>query len=126
MFKKFFIFMFVCFTVLNLCGCIPLMAVMSETAKEKQRINLAYGDTIDAVKAVFKIQEIQFLDARIKPDIAEIVGRCADEKTVRVFVSKISDTESSVSVRVGMTEAGKEDARKIISGITDYASLLGK
>jgi hypothetical protein len=109
----------------NLCGCIAAMATLAETAKAKQKMNVSYSDAFGIIKGAVKtIEGFKFESARIEKDIAEVKGVSADGKTVRIFVSRISDNECSISVRAGMTEAGHEDAKKILQAIMDYADLV--
>ena len=121
MLKKLTTLIFTGFLAVTLCGCIAVMAYMADTAKAKQELDISYSQAVDIVKAVMKIQGIQFKEASIKENIAEAKGRYTDDRTVRIYIHKISDTRCAISVRVGVTVDGKKDAEKILQAIIDYS-----
>lgn len=112
------------FMAVSLCGCIAIMLLMSESAKEKQNFNIPYSQALDVVKGALGTLDIQFESADVRKDITEVKGEYADGRTIRILISKVSDTESSIAVRAGMSDAGKEDASKILKAITDYYSSI--
>jgi len=121
MFKKLATLIFVGFLTVTLCGCIAAMAYMADTAKAKQELDISYSQAVDIVKAAMKIQGIKFLEAEIKDNIAVAKGKYTDDKTVRIYIHKLSDTRCAISVRVGVTVEGKKDAEKILQAIIDYS-----
>jgi len=126
MFKRLAMLMLTGFMAINLCGCIAVMAGLAESAKAKQTLNVSYSEAIDIVKGSFKALNVQFIEAVIEPNITQVKAKGANDRTVRIFISKISDSESRISVRVGTSEAGKEEAEEILQAIVDYADLVGK
>jgi len=127
MFKKLLILFFIGFIAAGLCGCTAaVMAYMAESAKAKQTIDISYSEAIDVVRGAMKVEQIQFLEATIKGDIAEAKGRYVDGKTVRIYIHKTSDTQCDIAVRVGTSEAGRKDADKILKAIIDYHDLMSK
>jgi len=123
MLKKFSLMMLIGFICINLTGCFAVMAAMAESAKEKKTFNISYSDAIDVVKGSLKTMNIEFQSARIGPEVAEVRGKYNDDKIARIYLSKVSDDETLISVRVGTSEAGKADAAKIMQEISDYADL---
>lgn len=121
MLKKLSTLIFVGFLSATLCGCIAVMGYMADSAKAKQDLDINYSQAVDIVKAVMKIEGIKFQEASIKEDIAEVKGRYTENKTVRIYIRKISDARCAISVRVGITVEGKKDAEKILQSIVDYS-----
>ncbi len=124
MFKKLQILALVSFLAVGLCGCVAAMALMADSAKAKQDLDISYSQAVDAVKGAMKVENIHFQEAVIKEDIAEAKGRYADGRTVRIYIHKINDTQCSIAVRAGTSEAGKKDAEKILKSIIDYYDLM--
>jgi len=110
----------------NLCGCVAVMASLAESAKAKQKLDIPYSQALDLVKEAFKTLDIKFISADIRPGIALVKGNVTDDKTARILISKISDSESLIAVRVGTSEAGKADAERILQRIIDYSNLVDK
>jgi len=121
MLRKLTTLVFVVFLAVTLCGCIAVMAYMADTAKAKQELDISYSQAVDIVKGAMKTQGIKFLEAEIKENIAVAKGKYTDDRTVRIYIHKLSDTRCSISVRVGVTQAGKNDAEKILQAIIDYS-----
>lgn len=119
--KKIIAAIFACLLAINLCGCMAAMIWMAENATSKQTLNLSYSQAIDIVKATLIAEGIKFQEAVIKDKIAEVKGTYTDEKTMRIYIHKISDTQCDIAVRVGTSEAGKKDAEKILQAIIDHA-----
>ena len=106
------------FVVLNLCGCLFIVAGMRDSAKAKQSFNVSYSKAIDVVKEVFTAGNLKFTKAIIKSDIAVVKGTFANGKTMYIEIFRISDNESRIEVRVGTSESGKPDAQKILDDIS--------
>ncbi|MDD5432055.1 MAG: DUF3568 family protein [Candidatus Omnitrophica bacterium] len=123
MLKRLFRFLLVSFTAVNLCGCVVAMGVMAESAKAKQNFDIPYSQALDVVKGALKTLDIEFERADIRQDIAQVKGKYSNGRTVRILISKVSDTESEIAVRAGMTGAGKKDAEDILKAIADYYDL---
>ncbi|MFA4889042.1 MAG: DUF3568 family protein [Candidatus Omnitrophota bacterium] len=124
--KKLIMLSFTGFLSVSLCGCIAMMTLMAENAKAKQDLNVSYSQALDIVKGSLKKQGIQFQEAVIKKDIAEVRGRYTDEIGVRIFIRKASDTQCNIAVRAGTSDAGKKDAEKILQAIVSYSESVVK
>lgn len=114
------------FIAVNLCGCIGIAAGLAEAQRVKQTFNIPYSQMLDVVKASVKEQGIAFREAVIKKDVAEVVGKLNDERTVRIFIYRVNEQESRVAVRVSTSEAGMDDARAILEGIRQRASQINQ
>jgi hypothetical protein len=109
---------------LQLCGCAAVLMYLAESAKEKQDIDVSYGEAFDIVKAGLKPAGVKFVRARIEQNVGMVKGEYTDGRTVRILITRLGDNRSSIAVRVGTSEAGKEDAKKILKAILDYADLI--
>jgi len=109
---------------LNLCGCVLVMGALADTAKAKQSLNVSYSEAVDIVKGALKTIDLRFESATIRKTIAEVRGKYTDGKTARILITKVSDNESRIAVRVGTTAAGKKDADQILQAIIKYADLV--
>lgn len=105
----------------NLCGCMAAMIWMSENATSKQTLDVSYSQAVDIVKNTLIDKGIKFQEAVLKNKIAEVKGIYANEKTVHIFIRKISDTQCEISVRIGTSDAGKKDAEEILQAIIEHS-----
>ena len=121
MFKKLLTLFLVSLTVLNLCGCVLIMAGLANTAKARQVVDLSYVNALDIVKEAVKVEGIEFKKAVIRGNIAEVKGKYTDGKDVRIYVSKTGNNQSYISVRVGTSAAGRKDAQHILDTIVQLA-----
>jgi len=122
MYKKIFVLICAAVLMLGLCGCVAVMATMAETSKARQTVQVSYGDAIDIVKAALKTQELKFESANIQKDIAEVKAVDGQDRTIRIYVSKVSETECLIAVRAGTTVEGKGEAEKILGAIVQAAN----
>ncbi len=121
MLKKLIKLIFSVFLTINLCGCAAVMILASENLKVKQTLNVSYSQVIDTVKGSVIEQGIKFQEALVEKDVARIKGRYDGGKSLHIYIHKISDTQCTVAVRVGTSEADKKIAEKILQGIIDYS-----
>lgn len=117
MFKKLASVVLAGFMLVNLCGCIAVAAGLAETQKVKQNINVSYSQALDVVKATMQAQGIHFEKAEINEHVSQVKGKLVDGDAVRIYISKVSDNESAIAVRVGTSESGMDEARGILEGI---------
>jgi len=121
MLKKLLKLIFTVFLTINLCGCIAAMIAVSENLKVKQDLNVTYSQAFDIVKGSVIEQGIKFQDALIEKNVARIQGNYEGNKSVHIFIHKNSDTQCTIAVRVGTSEAEKQIAEKILQGIVNYS-----
>jgi len=121
MLKKLIKLIFTVFLTINLCGCIVAMIFISENLKVKQDLNVSYSQAFDIVKGSVIEQGINFQEALIEKNVARINGKYEGNKSVHIFIHKISDTQCTIAVRVGTSETEKLIAEKILQGIVDYS-----
>lgn len=121
MLKKISIWLFSFLLVLNLSGCALILGLIAQSQEVKQEFSVSYIQALLMVKEALKTEQIQFENATIYKNSAKVKGIYPDGKTVHIVIYKISDTESNVTVRVGTSQAGAEDAQKIMSTIRQYS-----
>jgi HJR/Mrr/RecB family endonuclease len=124
MVKKLSVLGLVLFMVCGLYGCIAAVAIIAGTSEAKEKVNISYSQAIDAVKATFRSEDLKLRWAYIKPSIAAAKAKYMGDKTIRILVTKVSDSETEIAVRCGMTDAGKDDARKLLDQIIKAADLF--
>jgi hypothetical protein len=125
MLKRLSLWLVLVFAALQFCGCTMVAAYVAEHAKEKRDVDFSYSEAIDVVKAGLKPAGVQFIRAHIVKDYAMVKGKyIPDGRTVRIVVTRVSETQSNIAVRVGTSEAGKENAQKIMAAILEYADLV--
>ena len=125
--KKLSIFCLVSFLIFSFCGCAIVGSALSESRKATKTVPVAYKDAIEMVKKVIEAENIQFVSAVIKTDIAQIKGFYNGEKKMFIKIVKLGDQECQIEVRVGTSESGRADAQKILQEIIgqslgDYGS----
>jgi len=110
------------FIIANFYGCAAIPGPITETQKEPKLIcNASYVQALVMVEAALKTEQVKFEKAIISKDVATLKGGYADGRIVQIVISKISSSESSLVVRAGSSQAGKEDARKILATIMQYS-----
>ena len=123
MLKKISKLFFICFIVLNFCGCALNSDSITKTQKEPKLIfNVSYIQALVVVQGALKSEPIQLGKAAITKDAAELKGSYVDGRAIQIIISKINNSSSSMVVRVGTAQTDKEDARKIISTIMQYSN----
>lgn len=122
MLDKLRVLFFACFIIANFYGCASITRSIAETQKQPKLIwNVSYLRGLVLVKEALKTEQIQFENALISKDAANLKGKYADGRTVQIIISKISNFESSVVVQVGASQTAKEDAGKILATIVQYS-----
>ena len=125
--KTVFLFFSVALLV-NMTGCIALLAGAAGGAgtagwlsgKLTQEVNASFEKTIEATTSALDSLFLDMTKKTVKEDVAQVMGEYLDGRTIWIDIFPVSDSISSVSVRVGM--AGDEEAsRKILDNCCSYA-----
>jgi small-conductance mechanosensitive channel len=106
--------------IINFSGCVFVAAGMRESQKAKQDFNIPYTKALEAVKEALLSLSLEFEEAIIKPDIAVVKGKYTSERTMYIEIFRITDNESRIAVRVGTSNAGRQDAQKILEEIEQF------
>lgn len=120
MFKKLITHILLVIIVINFSGCVFVAAGMRESQKAKQDFNVPYTKALEATKKALISLNLEFEEAIIKPDIAVVKGKYTSERTMYIEIFRISDNESRIAVRVGTSDAGRQDAQKILEEIEQF------
>ncbi|MBI4707148.1 MAG: DUF3568 family protein [Candidatus Omnitrophica bacterium] len=126
--KKIVSLVFVSFFVLNLAGCIPLLAGAAGgggtavwlSGKLSQEVEGSFDKTIEAAKKALRSMDLEVTKTTVDKNIAQIMSKYTDGKTIWIDVRRISQKRSKVDVRVGVIEGDKEAADKILKKIERY------
>ena len=128
MLRAVFILIFSGLLLMNLCGCVPLLAGAAGGAgtavwlsgKLSQEVNAPYKRTIKAVKSGLNSLKLDVVKETIDPNSAQIMSKYTDGKTIWVDVHRLSDSRSKIEVRVGAVNGDKEAENKIFKRIISY------
>lgn len=122
MFKRLVTVVIAGLIILNLCGFVAIVGGVSEFQKVRETVKASYGQALEITKMVLKEQNIKFEKATIDETKARVKGIYPNGETVTIMIYKFSDVESKVEVRVGTSEAGIDDARKIMENIIQHCN----
>ena len=98
-----------------------MLGTATQAPKElKLKWNVSYIQGLVLVKDALKSQPIQFERATLDKDSAKLKGNYADGGTVQIVITKISNSESSVTVNLGSSQTAKDEAKRMLEGIAQY------
>jgi len=117
MFRKLGVLIIIGFVYLNLCGFALVAAGVSETSKVKETIDARYSKAVDMVKAAMISQGIELGKAVIEKEDTRIKGSYPDGRSVNIKLHRINEEKTGIEIRVGTSEAGSEDAKKIMQAV---------
>jgi hypothetical protein len=126
MVKKCLAFIGVLWLMVNLCGCFALVAGAAGGAgtavwlsgKLTQEVNAPFEKAVQAVKSGLQSLKLEVTKETVESDVAQIMARYSDAKTIWVDVRRITAAGSKIEVRVGAVNPDKAAADKIIKAIT--------
>lgn len=127
MLRKLSLFACAVSVLLSLSGCVALVAGAAGGAgtavwlsgKLTQEVNVSFERSVSAVESALKSLNLTVVKKTTKKDIAQIINRYTDGKTLWVDIRPINVSVTRIDVRVGVT--GDEDAaRKIMLTIKRY------
>jgi hypothetical protein len=72
-------------------------------------------------KEALSPESIQFGNALVRNDAAELTGNYRDGRTVQIIISNLKPSESSLILRVGNSSTAKEEAKRLLELIAQYA-----
>ena len=110
-------FILVVLITITLSGCVMVAAQLAESEKVKQDFDLPYTRLLEATKEALNSLQIGFDKEGLEGDTVKISARYADGSTVHIVILRTSNTESSIEIRVGTSEAGKKAAQDILTAI---------
>ena len=113
--------------MLNVCGCVALLASAAGTAgtafwlegKIRQEVNAPLPKVVEATTSALKAMHLSITKTTVKDEVAQIMGEYSDERTIWIDVHRISEKSSRIEIRVG-AKGDKEASRKILDRIKRY------
>jgi len=128
MFKKLLILFFAVLLLVNMYGCIALLAGTAAGAgtavwlsgKLSQEVNVPFERAINAAKSALKSLKLEVTKVTVEQNTAQIMSKYSDGKTVWIDIHRITEASSKIEVRVGVVSRDKEAADIILKRIMRY------
>lgn len=128
MIRKFFSLIFVGLLILNLCGCVAVVAGAAGgggtafwlSGKLSQEVNAPFERAVKASKSALGSLRLRVTKETVEQNIAQIKSEYTDGKTIWIDVRRVTQGSSKIEVRVGAVKGDKEAAEKILKRITQY------
>lgn len=128
MLKKIVSLLFLVVFLINMYGCVALLAGAAGGAgtavwlsgKLSQEVNSPFEKTITATKSALKSLKLEVTKETIEHNTAQIMSKYGDGKTIWIDIRRISEQSSRIDVRVGTISSDKEAADKILNRIKRY------
>lgn len=128
MLKKTLVLIFTGLLLINIYGCVALLAGAAGGAgtavwlseKLSQEVNSPFERTIKATKSALSSLRLAVTKETREQNVAQIMSKYTDGKTIWIDIRKITDSSSKVEVRVGAVKGDKEAADKILKRIMRY------
>jgi len=105
---------------LNLCGCVALLAGAAGGAgtagwlsgKLSEEVNVPFDKALKATVSGLKSLKLEITKQTVKEDIAQVMGKYKDARTIWIDIRPVTASVSRIDVRVGIT--GDEEASRAI------------
>ena len=128
MVKRLFVLVVAGLFLINMSGCVALLAGAAGGAgtatwlsgKLTQEVNASFDKTIKAAKSALKSLKLGVTKETTEKNVAQIMSKYTDGKTIWIDIRPITASSSKVEVRVGAVSADKEAADKILKKILRY------
>ncbi|MEW6008250.1 MAG: DUF3568 family protein [Candidatus Omnitrophota bacterium] len=122
--KKIISFIFCALLLVNMCGCVALLAGAAGGAgtatwlsgKLSQEVNASFEKSLKASRTALKSLKMDIEKDTVKDNVAQLISTYTDGRTTWVDIHRVSQSISKIEVRVGM-KGDKEVARKILDKI---------
>ena len=110
--------------LVNIYGCLAVMAgaaggagtAMWMSGKMSQEFRATQSQCVSAVKSALKAFSLDIEKETVKKDVAQIISKYTDGKTIWIDIHRITKTSQRIDVRVGAS-SDKEAAFKIMQRI---------
>ncbi|MDD2927483.1 MAG: DUF3568 family protein [Candidatus Omnitrophica bacterium] len=130
MFKKLAAFLFLIVLLVNICGCVALVAggaaggagtAVWLSGKLTQYVNASLEQATQAAKDSLPSFGLKIVmkEAASGPAVAQIRSRDVGGEKVYIDIHKITGTRSRIEVRVGTIISNRPAADRILKSITD-------
>ena len=127
MFRKIIVLAVSVLWLINMCGCVALLAGAAGGAgtaawlsgKLSQEVNASFDKTLKAAKSALRSFKLKVTKETIEEKVAQVMSNYTDGRTIWIDIHRVSESTSRVEVRVGAT-GDKDIARKILDRIIRY------
>lgn len=128
MIKRIFGLIFAVALLSNIYGCVALFAGAAGGAgtavwlsgKLTQEVNATLDRTINATESALQSLKLTVTKKTVEKNMAQIMSKYTDDKTIWIDIRRITDHSSRVDVRVGAVKGDKDASAKIIKQIQSY------
>jgi len=128
MFKQIAVFIALGLLLANIYGCVALLAGAAGgigtaawlSEKMSQEVNAPFERTIKATESALKSLRLKVSKETVEQDVAQIMSKYTDGKTIWIDIRRITEASSKIEVRVGGVKSDKEAADKILKKILRY------
>jgi len=131
MFKKIAVFISSGILLMNICGCVALIAggvaggagtAVWLSGKLTQNVNASLEQAEKAAKDSLEFRNLGIITKEIISGghaVVQIRSREASGEKIRIDIHKITDTRSRIEVRVGTLVSNKDAADRVLKGIIE-------
>jgi hypothetical protein len=117
--------------LVNLYGCIPILAGAAGgggtavwlSGKLTQTFDASYDNTIEASRQALQDLNLNVTKETRKDEVTQLRSEYTDGKEIWVDVHRVTEGSSKVEVRVGAVSPDKEAANKILDGIRTHLGI---
>ena len=128
MLKKMAVLVFSIFVLVNLYGCLAIVAGAAGGAgtavwlsgKLEQQFNAPYDRTVKASKRALKSLKLEITKESKEEKITQLRSKYIDGKEIWIDIRKITEDSIRVDVRVGAVHPDEAAAEKILNKIKSY------
>ena len=112
----------------NIYGCVALLVGAAGGAgtavwlggKLSQEVNTPFERTVKATKLALQSLKLEITKETTEQNIAQIMSKYSDGKTIWVDIRRITEASSKIEVRVGAVSGDKAAADRILKRIERY------
>ena len=116
------------FFLTNIYGCFAVVAGAAGGAgtsawlsgKLSQDVHAPFEKTVKASRSALESMKLEVTKETTKEDMAQIIGKYTDGKTIWIDVHRLTESSSKVDVRVGAVNGDKAASDKILKKIQKY------
>jgi len=128
MFKRIIVFVFSGLFLLNIYGCVALLAgaiagtgtAVWLSGKLTQEFSAPYERTINAAEKALRSLKLEITKEAKEANVTQLKSKYSDEREVWIDIRKITENSTKVEVRVGAVSPDKAAADKILKKIQAY------
>ncbi len=128
MFKKMLVAVVFGFFLLNVCGCLAVVAGTAGGAgtavwlsgKLSQDFHASYDRTIGACESALKSMDLEVAKEAKEENVTQFKSKYTDGKEIWIDVRRVTEGSTKVEVRVGAVNPDKDVADKILKRIQSY------